>query len=63
MDVLGATGLINYFGKWTDVTQVNVTPLILKKGSTTVALYGLSYMSDQRLSRLMRNKKVMHYSS
>lgn len=58
MDVLGATGFINYFGKWTDVTQVNITPLYLQKGATTVALYGLSYMSDQRLSRLMRNGKV-----
>lgn len=58
MDVLSATGLINYFGKWTNVTKVSVPPLLLRKGCTTAAIYGLSYMNDQRLSRLMRNDKV-----
>lgn len=59
IDVLSATGLINYFGKWTDATQVTIPPLLLRKGLTTVALYGLSYMNDQRLSRLMRADKVI----
>ncbi|XP_014224558.1 double-strand break repair protein MRE11 isoform X1 [Trichogramma pretiosum] len=57
MDVLAATGLINYFGKWSDVTKISIVPLLFRKGSTTVALYGLSYMNDQRLSRLIRNDK------
>ncbi|XP_076239409.1 double strand break repair nuclease mre11 [Calliopsis andreniformis] len=58
MDLLSVSGLINYFGKWTDLTQVSISPLILKKGETHVALYGLSYINDQRLSRLLRDFKV-----
>ncbi|CAL7934459.1 unnamed protein product [Xylocopa violacea] len=58
MDLMSVSGLINYFGKWTDVTQIDIPPLILKKGETHVALYGLSYMNDQRLSRLLRDDKV-----
>ena len=59
MDILSSSGLINYFGKWTDITKVSIAPLVFQKGQTTVALYGLSYMNDLRLSRLMRNKKVI----
>ena len=58
MDVLAATGLINYFGKWNDVTEISIAPLLIRKGVTNVSLYGMGYMSDQRLSRLMRNDKV-----
>lgn len=58
IDVLSATGLVNYFGKWTDLTQVTIHPIILKKNNTYIALYGLSYINDQRLSRLYRDEKV-----
>lgn len=58
MDILSATGLVNYFGKWTDLSRVIIPPLILKKHNTHVALYGLSYINDQRLSRLYRDEKV-----
>lgn len=58
IDILSATGLVNYFGKWTDLTRVVIPPIILKKRNTHVALYGLSYINDQRLSRLYRDEKV-----
>lgn len=58
MDILSATGFVNYFGKWTDLTRVVIPPIILKKHNTHVALYGLSYINDQRLSRLYRDEKV-----
>ncbi|XP_012221953.1 double-strand break repair protein MRE11 [Linepithema humile] len=58
MDILSATGFVNYFGKWTDLNRVVVPPIILKKHNTHVALYGLSYINDQRLSRLYRDEKV-----
>ena len=59
MDVLAATGLINYFGKWNDVTEISIAPLLIRKGVTHVSLYGMGYMNDQRLSRLLRNDKVL----
>lgn len=58
MDLLSVSGLINYFGKWTDLTKIIIPPIIIKKGETHVALYGLSYINDQRLSRLLRDFKV-----
>ena len=58
MDLLSVSGLINYFGKWTDLTKINVSPITIKKGETYLALYGLSYINDQRLSRLLRDFKV-----
>ncbi|KYN11165.1 Double-strand break repair protein MRE11A [Trachymyrmex cornetzi] len=58
MDILSATGLVNYFGKWTDLKRIVISPLILKKHNTHVALYGLSYINDQRLWRLYRDDKV-----
>ncbi|CAK9820856.1 Double-strand break repair protein MRE11 [Anthophora plagiata] len=58
MDLLSVSGLINYFGKWTDLCQVTIPPIVLKKGETHIALYGLSYINDQRLSRLLRDYKV-----
>lgn len=61
IDVLSATGLINYFGKWTDLTRVVIPPIVLKKRNTQIALYGLSYINDQRLSRLYRDEKVYFF--
>ena len=58
MDLLSTSGLVNYFGKSTSLTKVVIPPLILKKGSTHIAIYGLSYINDQRLSRLLRDDKV-----
>ncbi|XP_063224022.1 double-strand break repair protein MRE11 [Bacillus rossius redtenbacheri] len=58
MDVLGTTGLVNYFAKWTDFKKVDIMPLLLRKGGSNLAIYGLSYMNDERLSRLFRDGKV-----
>ncbi|XP_031845471.1 double strand break repair nuclease mre11 isoform X1 [Nomia melanderi] len=58
MDLLSASGFVNYFGKWTSLSKITIPPLILKKGENYIALYGLSYINDQRLSRLLRDYKV-----
>lgn len=58
MDLLSSTGLLNYFGKWTDLNKVEITPFVLKKNATTAALYGLSHIHDARLARLFRDSKV-----
>lgn len=59
LDVLSSTGLINYFGRWVDLTQVIISPILLKKGVTQMALYGLSHIHDARLARLFRESKVV----
>ncbi|XP_022915772.1 double-strand break repair protein MRE11 isoform X2 [Onthophagus taurus] len=58
LDIISATGLVNYFGRVTDIKNVTITPILLKKGSTKIALYGLSHIPDQRLARLFHEKKV-----
>lgn len=58
MDILSSTGLLNYFGKWRELSEVEISPIVLKKNDTQVALYGLSHIHDARLTRLFRDHKV-----
>ncbi|XP_049697042.2 LOW QUALITY PROTEIN: double-strand break repair protein MRE11 [Helicoverpa armigera] len=58
LDLLSTGGLVNYFGKWTDYTHVRISPVLLQKGDSKLALYGLSHLKDQRLSHLFQEKKV-----
>jgi hypothetical protein len=58
LDFLGASGLVNYFGKSTDLTQVEISPLLMQKGVTQFALYGLGHLKEETLARLFRDKKV-----
>ncbi|GEQ72663.1 hypothetical protein JCM33374_g6350 [Metschnikowia sp. JCM 33374] len=58
MDVLAATGLINYFGQIPKSDKITVTPLVFQKGTTKLALYGINNMRDERLQRIMRNGDV-----
>lgn len=58
LDVLSSTGLINYFGKCDSLDQVEVSPLLMRKGETKLALYGLGCIRDERLHRLFEQQKV-----
>lgn len=58
LDILSTTGLVNYFGRWTDLAKIDIAPLLLKKGETKLALYGLSHIQDMRLARLFESRKV-----
>lgn len=58
LDLLATNGLINYFGKCSDLTKVTVDPILLRKGRTQLGLYGLSHLHDNRLSRLFDDEKV-----
>lgn len=58
LDVLSSTGLVNYFGKCDSIDSVEVSPLLLKKGETKLALYGLGCIRDERLHRLFEQRRV-----
>lgn len=58
MDLLETSGLLNYFGKCNDLEEVNVRPILMKKGISQLALYGLSHIHDNRLARLFHDTKV-----
>lgn len=61
MDLLSSIGLINYFGKQTNLQSLQIFPILLKKGSNKLALYGLSHIRDERLERLFKDRKVKMY--
>ena len=58
LDLLAASNLINYFGRCDKVDDVEVAPVLLRKGRTKVALYGLGWIRDERLNRMWHQKKV-----
>lgn len=58
LDLLSTTGLVNYFGRWTDLSQVDISPILIRKGESQMALYGLSHIHDVRLARLVKDFKV-----
>ncbi len=63
LDELSTAGLVNYFGRLSDINRgLELTPVLLKKEingkSTTIALYGVSAMKDERLFKLLYEKKV-----
>jgi len=51
LDLLAAAGLVNYFGRQDDVDKVEIEAVLLEKGSTRVAIYGIGSMRDERLNR------------
>ncbi len=58
LDLLAVSNLVNYFGRQDEVEKVEVSPVLLQKGSTRVALYGMGSMRDERLHRMWVGKKV-----
>ena len=58
MDLLSTCGLVNYFGKSNEVDNIEITPILLRKQDTTIAIYGLGAVRDERLNRMWNQKKV-----
>ncbi|XP_016062269.1 PREDICTED: double-strand break repair protein MRE11A isoform X1 [Miniopterus natalensis] len=58
LDVLSCAGFINHFGRSMSVEKIDISPVLLQKGSTKIALYGLGSIPDERLYRMFLNKKV-----
>jgi double-strand break repair protein MRE11 len=58
LDLLAVSNLINYFGKADTVDNIEITPILMRKGTTKIALYGLGAIRDERLNRMWNQKKV-----
>ena len=58
LDLLSAAGLVNYFGQQENLENVEIKPLLMRKGASFLALYGLGNIRDDRLNRTFENKKV-----
>ncbi|KAF1328188.1 DNA repair protein, partial [Globisporangium splendens] len=59
LDLLSAANFVNYFGKSEKVDAIEVFPILMVKGETRVAIYGLGNMRDERLNRMFAQKKVV----
>ena len=60
LKILSNLKLINYLGNFNivDNEDVEVEPVILKKGNTQLNLYGLSNIKEERLNKLIRNNRL-----
>jgi double-strand break repair protein MRE11 len=49
---------VNYFGKVNNYEEFDLYPILLVKGNTKIALYGIGNIKDERLYLALQNKKV-----
>uniref|UniRef100_A0A7N0SXW4 Double-strand break repair protein n=1 Tax=Kalanchoe fedtschenkoi TaxID=63787 RepID=A0A7N0SXW4_KALFE len=66
VDILSACNLVNYFGKMilegSGVGQINLSPILIKKGLTSVAMYGLGNIRDERLNRMFQTPHAVEWT-
>ncbi|XP_041089055.1 double-strand break repair protein MRE11 [Polyodon spathula] len=58
LDILSCAGLVNHFGRSMSIEKIEISPILLQKGSTKIALYGIGSIPDERLYRMFVNKQV-----
>ncbi|XP_055022980.1 double-strand break repair protein MRE11 isoform X2 [Boleophthalmus pectinirostris] len=58
LDLLSASGLVNHFGHSQSVEKIEISPILMQKGRTKLALYGLGSIPDERLYRMFVNNQV-----
>lgn len=61
LDLLQVSGLLNYFGRTPESDNIQIKPILLQKGQTKLALYGMSNVRDERLFRTFRDGKVQFF--
>ena len=55
------SGLVNYYGRTPESDNIAIKPVLLQKGRTKLALYGMSNVRDERLFRTFRDGKVKFF--
>ncbi|PKA59958.1 Double-strand break repair protein MRE11 [Apostasia shenzhenica] len=65
IDILSACNLVNYFGKMalggSGVGQITLHPILVKKGTTSLSLYGLGNIRDERLNRMFQTPHAIQW--
>lgn len=61
LDLLQVAGLVNYFGRVPEMDNIKVKPVLLQKGRTKLALFGLSNVRDERIFRTFRDHHVTFF--
>jgi double-strand break repair protein MRE11 len=58
LDLLDCANLVNYIGRQDEINQIQISPILMKKGDTHLAIYALGSMRDARLNRMWEGSKV-----
>ncbi|KAI0182009.1 DNA repair exonuclease [Hypoxylon sp. FL1284] len=58
LDLLQVAGLVNYFGRVPRPDDIEAKPVLLQKGLTKLAIYGISNVRDERMFRAFRDHNV-----
>lgn len=58
LNLLQVSGLVNYFGASQSIEDVDIHPIVMRKGDSSLALYGLGNIRDERLHRQWRSGHV-----
>ena len=58
LDLLSASNLVNYIGKAEQVDDIEIVPILIRKGNSMLAIYALGAVRDERLNRMWNQKKV-----
>ena len=58
MDVLHSTELVHYFGKIKNMNDIVVEPILIEKGDIKVAVYGIGYIKDSRMYKMLQENKI-----
>jgi double-strand break repair protein MRE11 len=58
LDLLQVSGLVNYFGRMPESDKIEIKPILLQKGQSKLALYGMSNVRDERLFRTFTGEGV-----
>lgn len=61
LDLLQMSGLLNYYGRTPESDNIQIKPVLLQKGHTKLALYGMSNVRDERLFRTFRDGKIKFF--
>ena len=61
LDLLQISGLLNYFGRTPEADNIQIKPVLMRKGRTYLALYGMSNVRDERLHRTFRDGGVTFF--
>ncbi|KAH7054592.1 double-strand break repair protein mus-23 [Macrophomina phaseolina] len=61
MDILQISGLVNYYGRTPESDNIQIKPVLLQKGHTKLALFGMSNVRDERLFRTFRDGNVKFF--
>lgn len=70
VDILATANLVNYFGKANiqygndgdPHGEVKVSPILIRKGDTKLALYGLGNIRDERMCRLLNRPRGVQWA-